>query len=97
MTGPLFLVTVSRLASVMDCTALPEDLQARTGLVSVLDSSLEYTAGLQTPDWDSDSDQWVPCFIGVHKQQLAATMAGLLFFVPSATMAAAYFEVSCAH
>lgn len=92
MTGPLFLVTVSRLAAVLDCSAVPVAQQETTGIASVLDSSLEYLAGSQSASWDSNQDQWVPCFTGSHRKQLTATIAGLLFFVPSATMAAAYFE-----
>lgn len=92
MTGPLFLSTVSRLVAVLDCTAVPYEHQQATHMTSVLDSSLEYVAGSQNAAWDVNQDQWVACFTGPHRRQLVATIAGLLFFVPSATMAAAYFE-----
>lgn len=93
MTGPLFLVTVSRLTAVLDCTVVPEPVRAETGIVAVLDESLTYSDGSTEPLWDEGRGAWVPCFEGRHQVQLAATMIGLLFFLPSATMASAYFEV----
>lgn len=93
MTGPLFLVTVSRLTAVLDCTTLPGPARADTGALAVLDASLTYSEGSKQPLWDEGRAAWVPCFEGSHQEQLAATMVGLLFFLPSATMASAYFEV----
>lgn len=93
MTGPLFLVTVSRLTAVLDCTALPGPVRRETGTAAVLDTSLTYSEDSNQPLWDTGRSTWVPCFEGSHQEQLAATMVGLLFFLPSATMASAYFEV----
>lgn len=92
MTGPLFLSTVSRLTAVLDCSAVPTEQAQATGIISVLDNSLDYLPGSQQASWNTNQDQWVPCFSGSHLRQLTATIVGLLFFVPSATMAAAYFE-----
>lgn len=93
MTGPLFLVTVSRLTAVLDCTTVPESARSATGASAVLDASLTYSDGSKQPMWGEGRADWVPCFEGSHQEQLAATMVGLLFFLPSATMASAYFEV----
>eukprot|EP00892_Ulva_mutabilis_P009323 jgi/Ulvmu1/6763/UM030_0099.1 len=92
MTGPLFLVTVSRLTAVLDCTAVPEPARSETGTPAVLDTSLTYHSDSDQPAWGEGRGLWVPCFEGSHREQLAATMLGLLFFLPSATMASAYFE-----
>lgn len=92
MTGPLFLVTVSRLTAVLDCTAVPPAHQQPSGIASVLDTSLEYLPGSPDPSWRAGQAQWLECFTGPHRSQLTAALAALLLFVPSATMAAAYFE-----
>ena len=97
MTGPMFLVTISKLTSSLDCTTVPEGACAALGLdppYAVLSMSIAYNSTDGTPIFDMpSSSNWIPCFEGSHRAETVAAVLGLLFFFPSATIAASYFVV----